>query len=125
MNPRLLLFGVLFVAFTFGVCAADPKEIEHKVTELNEQSIKVLGISLNALQYLVGASPNSYLLLSELERSGEVNYIRELEKKNYVKVQNVQGLPDGTQKSTKFLRIIPVGDGLDLQRCVVALKHNI
>ena len=85
----------------------------------------VLGILLNALRYLAGASPNSYLLLSELERSDEVNYIRGLEKKNYVKVQTVQGLPDGMQKSTKFLRVIPVGDGLELQRCVVDLKHNI
>ena len=124
MRLKALLLGIMLAALSFGAIAADSKKIESKVAELNGQSIKILGVSLNALRYLVGASPNSYLLLSELERNGDVNYIRELETKGYVKVQTVQGLPDGSEKSTKFMRVSPVGDGKEMQRCVVALKHN-
>lgn len=124
MNLKPLLLGCLLVAFSFCVQAADPKEIESKVAELNSQSIKILGVSLNALRFLVDASPNSYLLLSELERRGDVNYIHELEAKGYVKVETVQGLPNGQEKNTKFMRIIPMGAGKEMQRCVVALKHN-
>ncbi|MHB8915496.1 MAG: hypothetical protein ACYC4K_06745, partial [Thiobacillus sp.] len=101
MKLRTLLFGTLLVVFSFGVRAADTKVIESKVAELNQQSIKILGVSLNALRYLVGASSTDYLLLSSLEQSGDVRYIRELEAKGYVKVQTVRGLPDGTEKNTK------------------------
>lgn len=125
MNLRTLLLGTMLVVFSFGAHAADPSVIESKVAELNGQSIKILGVSLNALRYLVGASPTSYLLLSELERNGDVSYIRELEAKGYVKVQTVRGLPDGSEKNTKFMRVIPIGDGKEMQRCVVALKHNL
>jgi hypothetical protein len=104
--------------------AADPKEIESKVAQLNAHSVELLGVSLNALRYLVGAEPNSYLHLGHLEQSGEINFIRELEGKGYVKTQAVQALPDGTQRNERFLRVIPVGDGAELQRCIIALQHN-
>ena len=125
MSINTLLLGTILVAFSFGTHAADPKEIEFKVAELNAQSIKIHGVSLNALRFLVDASSNSYLLLSELERTGDVNYIRELEAKKYVKVQIVQGLPNGSEKDTKFIRVIPIGGGEEIQHCIVALKHNI
>lgn len=124
MSLKTLFLGTMLV-LSFGTYAADPKEIESKVSELNGQSIRILGVSLNALRYLVGASPTSYLLFSELEHNGDVNYIRELEAKGYVKVQTVQGLPDGSEKNTKFMRVIPIGDGKEMQRCIVALKHNL
>lgn len=124
MHLSTPLVGVLLVIFAFGAHATDPKEIESKVAELNGQSIKILGVSLNALRYLVGASADGYLLLSELERTNEVNYVRELEAKGYVKVQTLRGLPDGTQKNTKFLRVIPIGEGKEMQRCIITLKHN-
>jgi len=124
MILRAIAFSVVFAVSSFNVSAADTQDIEGKVAELNAQSIRLLGVSLNAVRYLVGASSDSYLLLSYLERSGEIGYVRELEAKGYVKVQIVQALPDGTQKNEKFLRVIPVGEGAELQRCVVALKHN-
>lgn len=123
MRMRTMLVAVL-MAFSANALAADPKEIEQKVSELNAQSVKLLGVSLNALRYLVSAEPNSYLLLWHLERTGEINYIRELEAKGYVKTQTVQALPDGTQRNEKFLGVIPVGAGIELQRCVLALQHN-
>lgn len=119
-----VMVALLISVFACAVNAADPKEIEKKVTELNLQSIKSLGISLSALRYLVDADPNNYLLLSHLEQSGDIAYIRELELKGYVKTQKVKSLPDGTQMNEAFLRIIPLGAGAELQRCMVALKHN-
>lgn len=124
MTLRTIAFTVVFSLSCFNVSAAETQDIEGKVSELNAQSIRLLGVSLNAVRYLVGASSNSYLLYSHLESSGELAYVRELEAKGYVKVQVVQSLPDGTQRNEKFLRVIPVGEGAELQRCVVALKHN-
>ena len=124
MTFRTLLFSLMLTCCSSNAFAANTKDIEAKVEELNTQSIKLLGVSLNAVRYLVGASPDSYLLLSSLERSGEIAYIRELEVKGYVKLQVVQGLPDAMQRNEKFLRVIPIGEGEELQRCVVALKHN-
>jgi hypothetical protein len=123
MTCRILLLGVMLAAFTCGAHAADPKEIESKVAELNRQAIKILGVSLNAIRFLVDASPYRYLLLAELERTGDVNYVRELEIKGYVRVETAQGLPNGTEKNTKFMRVIPIGEGKEMQRCIVALKN--
>lgn len=124
MTLRTVAFSVVFSVSSLNVSAADTQGTEGKVAELNTQSIRLLGVSLNAVRYLVGASSSSYLLLSHLERSGDIGYVRELEGKGYVKVQVVQALPDGTQKEETFLRVIPVGEGAELQRGVVALKHN-
>jgi hypothetical protein len=115
---------MLIASVSVSAGAADPKEIEKKVAQLNGHSMKLLGVSLNALRYLVGAEPNSYLHLGHLEQSGEINFVRELEGKGYVKTQAVQALPDGTQRNERFLRVIPVGDGAELQRCIIALQHN-
>lgn len=124
MRLRAVLLAVLITGVSTGVVAADSKEIERKVAQLNGQSVKLLGVSLNALRYLVGADPNSYLHLGHLERSGDINFIRELQAKGYVKTQTVQALPDGTQQNETFLRVVPVGDGAELQRCIIALQHN-
>ena len=122
---RKLVFLGMVSLFCSSAYSADPtKEIEKKVAALNTQAFKLLGISLNALGYLVDADPNHYLLLSHLEQSGEIKFIRELERKGYVKTQKVKALPDGTQSNDEFLRVIPIGQGVELQRCVVALKHN-
>jgi hypothetical protein len=124
VRMRSLFVAVLMTGFCANALPADPREIEQKVSELNAQSVRLLGVSLNALRYLVSAEPNSYLLLWHLERTGEINYIRELEAKGYVKAQTVQSLPDGTQRNERFLRVIPVGAGIELQRCVLALQHD-
>lgn len=124
MTVRAMLLAVLIACASSTAVAADAKEIERKVAQLNSQSVKLLGVSLNALRYLVGADPNSYLHLGHLENSGDINFVRELQAKGYVRTQTVQALPDGTQKTETFLRVIPVGDGVELQRCIIALQHN-
>jgi hypothetical protein len=124
MTLRAALLGLLITIVSTAAGAADPKEIERKVAQLNGESVKLLGVSLNALRYLVDADGNSYLLLSHLERSGDIMFIRELEAKGYVTAQTVQGLPDGGEKNERFLRVIPIGDGAELQRCIIALQHN-
>jgi len=75
-----LLIAAVIAGFSLGV-SADPKEIQQKVVQLNAQSVKLLGVSLNALRYLAGADANSYLHLGHLEQSGDIKFIRELETK--------------------------------------------
>src|SRR5688500_1338633 len=99
MTLRTALLAAFITIVSTVAIAADPKEIERKVTQLNEESVKLLCVSLNALRDLVDADGNSYLLLWHLERSGEITFILELEAKGYVTVQTVQGLPDGAEKN--------------------------
>ena len=71
---------------------------------------------------LAEASSDNYLLFSYLEYSGDINYIYELEAKGYVRTQVVQGLPDGQQRKVKHIRVIPVGDGVELQHRLKELQ---
>lgn len=124
MKLHPLLFAALIAGLSSGVSAADPQEIQRRVVQLNAQSVKLLGVSLNALRYLAGADANSYHHLGHLEQSGDIKFIRELEHKGYVKTQIVRALPDGTQTNETFLRVIPVGDGAEVQRSIIGLQHN-
>ena len=92
----------------------DGIDIEKKVNEINQKSLGSLGISLNALLYLLDSSLSSYYLLSELKRTGKLEYIKELEAKGYVKTEIVSELPDG-RKLGEHLRIIPTELGIDVQ----------
>ena len=112
----------LALGFSAIASATDPKDIERKVNELNGNSVKLLGVSLNALHYLARAKPDDLLLFLSRE-SGEIAAIRELEKQKYVTTRIVEFAPDGRQKD-RFLTITPVGAGTELQRCVLALQHN-
>ena len=103
---------------------ASDGSLEEKIQSLNEASIKSVGISLNALSYLVSASADSYMPLWHLEQSGDINYIKELEQAGYVKVNIVEGLPDGQMPGEKQINIVPLHTGREVQRCMMALKHN-
>ncbi len=72
------LVPVILICMCSVASAGESAEIQQRVEELNVQSMKLLGVSINAVRYLVDASPNHYLLLSALEQSGEINYVREL-----------------------------------------------
>ena len=124
MKVQTLLVAALVTGLSSGVSAVDPLEIQQRVIQLNAQSIKLLGVSLNALRYLAGADANSYHHLGHLEQSGDIKFIRELESKGYVKTQIVKALPDGTQRNETFLRVVPVGDGAEVQRSIIGLQHN-
>jgi hypothetical protein len=119
-----LMFAALIALLSTSLSAADPKEIERRVTELNAQSVKLFGVSLTALRYLTNADANSYLHLGHLEKSGEITFIRELEAKGYVRTQVMQALPDGSQRHETFLRVMPIGDGVAVQRSIMRLQHN-
>ena len=123
MKLRLVL-GAVLIAGVVPAYAADRAEIDRKVEALDAQSQKLLGVSLNALRYLVGASGNSYFPLWHLEKTGDIKFIRELEAKKYVSVEVRVGLPDGHEQNQQFVRVIPSGDGLQLQQCVLALSSK-
>lgn len=116
---------VIFLSTLLAVSAlADEVSIESKIRDLNQASIKSLGVSLNALTYLVNASPNSYMPLWHLEKSGDMQFIRELEKSGYVSVTITKGLPDGQIPNEEQVNITPLNSGREVQRCMLALKHN-
>jgi hypothetical protein len=116
MKLRKTLLLLLFLAMTSPSISFsdDGFDIQKKVDEINQKSLTSLGISLNALLYLLDSSPTSYYLLSELKRTGKLEYIKELEAKGYVKTETVSELPDG-RKLGEHLRIIPTGLGIDVQ----------
>lgn len=122
MNKRIPS-GILAALLCMPLLASG-SDLEEKINSLNEASIKSVGVSLNALAFLVNASPNSYMPLWYLEKSGDMNYIRELEKAGYVKVNILNGLPDGQMPGEKQVNIVPLQLGREVQRCMTALKHN-
>jgi hypothetical protein len=118
---RIMVALAAIAIASFPASAADEAEIRAKVEQLNQESMKVLGVSLNALRYLVDASPNSYRPLWYLERSGDIKYIHELELAGYVSTEIRMGLPDGAEPNVKQMRIIPIGSGQYVKQCVVNL----
>lgn len=123
MRRKIAAF-LLTTMISFSAMAEDAS-IEAKISKLNSSSVTELGISLNALAYLMNASPYSFMPMWHLEKSGDIQYIRELEKAGYVKVTIMQGLPDGTQKDEKQVSIRPLKTGIEVQNCLIALrKHN-
>lgn len=120
---RAMVFSLVIMAPASAV--AENAEIEAKINELNEQSVKKLGVSLTAIAYLMNASPDSYIPMWHLEKSGDIAFVRELEVAGYVKTEIRRGLPDGHEKNESFMRIIPLTKGDETRRCLFALRqHN-
>ena len=112
-----ILILILF-AISPAVWATDtPGELQRKIDTINQQSERLLGVSLTALLYLKDASPDEYLLLAYVKESGGWSALKELERKGYVKLVVVDQLPDG-QRLGKHLRIIPTALGVHLQTCI-------
>lgn len=106
----------IFTILAFSPAFAGDSTVKDKIDKLNSASIESLGISLNALSYLVQVTPKSYMPLSYLKKSDKIHLIDELEKAGYVKVSKRAGLPDGSQKSETFLNVRPVKTGKDIQK---------
>lgn len=67
------------------------------------------------------ASPQAYIPLSYLEKSGKIHQINELEKAGYVKISKRRGLPDGRERSETFLNVRPLKTGKEIQRSIQEL----
>ena len=111
----------IFTILAFSPAFAGDSTIEDKIDKLNSASIESLGISLNALSYLVQISPESYIPLSHLKKSGKIHHIDELEKAGYVKISKRVGLPDGRERSETFLNVRPVKTGKKIQKRIQKL----
>ena len=122
MQIKILSFVIMSLIVT-PAYSAEPT-IEAKINTLNTATVNSLGISLTALSYLMQASANSYMPLWHLKESGDMKNIRELEQAGYVKVTIVKGLPDGQMQNEEQVNITPLHTGVEVQRCMVALKHN-
>ncbi len=121
MTARILSLIILFF-FTSALPAE--QNIEDKINELNTITVKSLGVSITALSYLMKASPSTYIPLWHLKESGDMNYIRELEKAGYVSVKIIKGLPDGKMQNQEQVNISPLDKGIEIKRYMLALKHN-
>jgi hypothetical protein len=95
-----------------------------KVAALNQQAMNSLGVSLNALRYLAGATPGTYMPLWYLEQSGDIEALQELEKVGYVKLTRHSGLPDGQQKGTTFVAVSLLGEGAEIQKALLSVQPN-
>ena len=117
----VILFLFLFLA---GVAYSEDKSTESisaKTSQLNQHALTLLQIDLNSLRWLLGASPNSYLLYSSLEQDGQLHAIHSLEEKGYVTLEIVDHLPDGEKDN--FLRIIPTPKGYQIISTITK-QHN-
>ena len=63
MNFRkCIVLGTICCSFVLTANAVEQADLNSKVAQLNQQSIKLLGVSLNALRYLVEASSTLSLI---------------------------------------------------------------
>ena len=114
----------IVLIMSFSPLSANDLSLEEKIQQLNQQTIKSLGISLNALTYLVEADSTSYMPLWHVKELGKFQFIKELENAGYVKIIIQRGLPDGSQPIEEFLNIVPLKTGIEARECFFALKHN-
>ena len=70
------------------------------------------------------ASPNTYSNIRLLQHTGDLEYIHELETAKYIKVEQRMGLPDGSMKNERFLRIIPLNLGAKVKHSLANTQHN-
>ena len=111
MNRYLVIAFV--AAFSNGIYAIDDvADAKQKVRQLNKISFEKLGISLNALSYLLKASKTGYILMSSVKCNGDINFINELEAAGYAKLRVNSGLPDEAELNDSFLNIEPTPLGL-------------
>ncbi len=104
-------FAVLMVLLTTNMAFGVEESIEEKITKLNSESIRSLGISLKELGYLSQISKGKSMPLWAAERTGEIRLMRSLEKAGYVQVVVKQGLPDGTRKDVTFVKVTSLTKG--------------
>jgi hypothetical protein len=122
MKTRMLSLILILIVASPAMSAE--QSIEDKINALNTNTVNSLGISLTALSYLMKASPNSYIPLWHLKETGDISYIRELEKAGYVKVTIIKGLPDGQMQNQEQVNITPLHTGVEIKRCMLALKTD-
>lgn len=117
VQAKLAFILVLLICLANSICLAEftDQEVTEKIEKLNDASLNELGIPLIALLYLKNASPNSYLLLDALKRSGDIHKIKLLEKKGYVYLKHVEfDTPDGGF-NVEHLVIMPTPLGYKVQ----------
>jgi len=124
MNFKILVF--LVSSIIAGSSLADELTIQEKINQLNQATIETIGVSLHALSYLIDASEYSYMPLRYLQKSGDIEYVKELEKAGYVRMVIHDELPyaDTEEKRQKQVQIIPLYTGVEIQRGMLALKNN-
>lgn len=115
---------LLLVLFTQAATADEIVDIEGKVTELDKQSTALLGVSLNALRFLVAAREDAWVSLSKLKESGDFGVVEELERAGYVKVTERDGLPNGYDRGNVYVSVTPRMLGREIQASVLALRNG-
>jgi len=109
---RFLAIFSMLIGFAGAPHAADNEEILASITTLNEASIEWLGISLDALSYLLQSGDGSYVPKDYVESANRIPLIRELEGAGFVTVEERVGLPDGQEPNETFIRLRPTKQGL-------------
>ena len=105
-----ILLTLIFVAPSHAGSSCDPCTKEAVL--LDQQSKKLLNIGLNSIRWLLGASPEVYLLHASLVQENQLGAVEALEKNGYARLELVDRLPGGTRDT--FLRIIPTAKGQDI-----------
>lgn len=107
MLTRTSLCGCIVLLLICSSLQAVAQDHVARAQRLNEQSIKLLGVDLATMVWLLQARDGSYLLKSALEKSGDYARLQALQKQGYLRIQIVTGLPDGTERKTDFVRLMP------------------
>jgi len=107
---------IVFVIYIIGSIyphnlLAKTLSLESKIEAINKTASDSFGVSLKALAYLLGISESSYLRQDSFKASVNIALINELKLKGYVQIHYQVGLPDGTGKGVRFIRLAPTCKG--------------
>ncbi len=115
----LLLFPRLAKSSELGVDEA--LSLSDEVFLLSDISKERIGVSLAALTVLSYWAPGTFQPLDYLQRSGRIELMEELERKGFAVIHESDGLPDGTQKGTRQIRLEPTKSGLEVVAAFLVL----
>lgn len=121
MKITLLVFAAFFAAMSSDSIATDPAQVTRNVRTLNAQSIKLLGLSLYELRYLISIDQNTSYDLANLHLSFDTTVLRRLEAKGYVRTDS-HTLPGAG--NDRFLRVILINAGAEIWQSVNSLQHD-
>ena len=118
---NILLAVTISLSFYGSVVFSNSLSTTDRVKEINLKSLEYFDISLPALTYLMHTSRDKYVRKSQLEKSGELSLLSELEKSDLVKIKTHIGLPNGDEPEVAFLQIIPINRSVSIIRAFNSL----
>ncbi len=115
---------IIPIILVHSMCYAEDS-LQDKVNLLDKHSKELLGVSIYATSELIKMKGSPiFAPLNYVEESGDMAYLKELERNGYIEIKHQKGLPDGTMSDQDFVWYVRTDEGAQLLRCFEVAQHN-